>query len=180
MGDPAAMIRCGRQFLGILACAAFLGPVAAAQPAPQQTTATYEDWIVRCETAPGPPPHKTCEMVQFTQMKGQQGVISQLAIGRPVKGQPIKIVIQVPIGVWLPAGVTLVADAKDTGVAAAFKRCVTVGCFAEADIKDDSIKKFRTASDSGQIHFKDANQKDVSLPVSFKGFGTAYDALSKE
>ena len=35
--------------------------VAAAQT-PQQTTATYEDWIVRCETLAGPPPKRTCEM----------------------------------------------------------------------------------------------------------------------
>ena len=28
--------------------------------------------------------------------------------------------------------------------------------------------------------FKDANQRDVALPVSFKGFGIAYDALTKE
>src|SRR6185436_2838549 len=55
----------------------FLIPLAAAQPAasqtsnqdgaPQQTTATYEDWLLRCETKPGPPPQTVCEIVQFTQ-----------------------------------------------------------------------------------------------------------------
>jgi invasion protein IalB len=161
------------------ACAAAAQP-APPSPPPQQTTATYEDWIVRCETHQGPPQQKTCEMVQYTQMKGQTGIISQVAIGRPVKGQPIKLVIQVPIGVWLPTGVKLAIGAKDAAIAASFKRCLPAGCFSDADIKDDTIRKFRAMTEAGQIQFKDAAQKDVSLPVSFKGFGAAWDALSKE
>ena len=88
------MTRCMWRSSRIVACALLVGPagsVAAqpAAPAPQQTAATYEDWIVRCETQPGPPPQKACEMVQFTQLKGQAGVLTQIAIGHPVKGQPI-------------------------------------------------------------------------------------------
>ena len=156
-------------------------PGVAAQPAaPQQTTATYDDWIVRCEAQPGPPPQKTCEMVQFTQVKGQPGVLTQIAIGRPVKGQPIKLVIQVPISVWLPTGVRLHSNGKDFGISATFKRCMPTACFAELDVKDDTIRKFRSTTEAGKLEFKDANQKDIALPVSFKGFGVAYDALSKE
>jgi invasion protein IalB len=167
----------------IVACVLLLGPAgaAAAQPAtPQQTTATYDDWIVRCETQHGPPPRKTCEMVQFTQVKGQPGVLTQIAIGRPVKGQPIKLVIQVPISVWLPTGVRLHSGGKNPGISATFKRCMPTACFADTDIKDDTIRKFRSATEAGKIEFKDSNQKDIALPVSFKGFGVAYDALSKE
>jgi invasion protein IalB len=152
-----------------------------APSAPQQTTATYEDWIVRCETHPGPPPQKFCEMVQFTQVKGGQGgIVSQVAIGRAAKGQPVKLVIQLPIGVWLPTGIKLTAGAKDPGLLTTFKRCLPQACFTDAEINADMIKKFRTATEAGQIQFKDGNQKDASLPVSFKGFGTAYDALQKE
>jgi invasion protein IalB len=161
------------------------GATAPANPsAPQQTTATYEDWIVRCETHPGPPPQKFCEMVQFTQVKGGQGgqggIVSQVAIGRPAKGQPVKLVIQLPIGVWLPTGIKLMAGAKDAGLLTTFKRCLPQACFTDAEINADVIKKFRTTTEAGQIQFKDGNQKDASLPVSFKGFGTAYDALQKE
>jgi invasion protein IalB len=152
----------------------------AAAPSPQQTTASFDDWVVRCETRAGPPQRKICEMVQFTQTKGQQGVLSEVAIGRPVKNQPIKIVIQVPIGIWLPTGIKLVAGAGDPGVAATFKRCIPQSCFADAEIKDDTIRRLRAGGNGGKLEFKDGNQKDVSLPVSFKGFGAAYDALLKE
>ena len=58
--------------------------------------------------------------------------------------------------------------------------CCLAGCFADFDIKDETIKKFRTMAEPGQIQFKDGTTKDISLPLSFKGFGAAFDALSKE
>jgi len=186
------MTRCGLRHFLLLACFGLIGhagiaaaqapapPPAAAPAPPQQTTATYEDWIVRCETQPGPPPQKFCEMVQFTQVKGGGSVISQVAIGRPLKGQPVKLVIQLPIGVWLPTGIKLMTGAKDPGLLTAFKRCLPSACFTDAEISADMIRKFRTTTEAGQIQFKDGNQKDASLPVSFKGFGTAFDALQKE
>ena len=69
---------------------------------------------------------------------------------------------------------------KDPGLAATFKRCLPSGCFADVDIKDDTVKRFRAATENGTIHFKNASQQDVVVPLSFKGFGQAFDALSKE
>jgi invasion protein IalB len=169
--------------LGALASAPALAqpaPSAPAQPVPQQTTATYGDWVVRCETRSGPPPVRNCEMVQFTRAQGQTGVLTQVAIGKPVRGQPIKVVVQVPIAVWLPTGVRIATGPKDPGVAASFKRCIPTACFADIDVKDDVIRRFRASTEAGRIQFKDANQKDVALPISFKGFSAAYDALAKE
>jgi invasion protein IalB len=179
---------CTRHTLFVIACALLVSRAgtATAQPAqqahtapPQQTTATFEDWIVRCETRAGPPKQKVCEMVQFTQVKGRTGVLTQIAIGRPVKGQPIKVVIQVPIGVWLPSGAALAPGGNNGNISADFKRCVPSACFAEVEVHDDTIRKLRAMHEAGKLQFKDGNQKDVAIPVSFKGFGAAYDALSK-
>ena len=38
----------------------------------------------------------------------------------------------------------------------------------------------RALTVQGRFEFKDAAQRNVAIPVSFKGFGQAYDALSKE
>jgi invasion protein IalB len=151
---------------------------AAAQQAPQRTTATYEDWTVQCELHAGSPPQKLCEMVQVGQAQGQ--TVSRIALGHAAKNEPFKIVIQLPINLWLPAGVRIQSDDKDPGLAATFKRCVPAGCFADIDIKDDTVKRFRALTESGKITFKNANQQDVVLPLSFKGFAQAFDALSKE
>jgi invasion protein IalB len=185
------MISLAKPYASTLAAVLLLAAVnwAAAQQAPaapnlggtpQQTSATYEDWILRCESRPGPPVAKVCEMVQFTQIKGQQGVLTQIIVGKPVRGQPIRLAIQVPTSSWLPTGVKLVTGDRDPGVQAEFKWCIPNGCIAHTEIKDDTVRKFRAAAEGGKLLFKDANQRDIALPVSFKGFGAAYDALAKE
>src|SRR5580704_4356401 len=142
---------------------------------PQLTTATYDDWTLRCEMHDAV---KTCEIEQTSQLQGQP--VSQIALGRPSRGAPFRIVFQVPINVWLPAGVTLVLDDKDPGISATFKRCVGNGCFADGDLNDETIRKLRSRTANGKLLFKDATQRDVTIPVSFKGFGSAFDAMSKD
>ncbi|MGH6777910.1 MAG: invasion associated locus B family protein [Bradyrhizobium sp.] len=142
---------------------------------PQQTTATYGDWTVRCEFHGTT---KTCEMDQTSQMQGR--LLSQIAIGRPSKAAPFHIVVQVPIKVWLPAGVTLVTNEKAPGLTAPFKRCRTNGCFADTDLPEAVLKKLRTETKNGKLLFKNEAQKLVTIPVSFKGFAPAFDAMGRE
>ena len=143
---------------------------------PQRTTATYDDWVVRCEMGGVA---KICEMTQSTQVKGQPEPITLIAIGRQAKNGPVKIVFKIPVNVWLPAGAKLTTDDNKDDVAAGFSRCTPAGCFAETDIKDSLVKKLRGLTTNGKLQFKDAGEHDVAVPVSFKGFGDAFDAMQK-
>jgi invasion protein IalB len=143
---------------------------------PQRTTATYDDWIVRCELSSDA---KVCDMMQSTQLKGQAQPVTQIAIGRQAKNGPLKIVFQIPVNVWLPAGVKLATEDKQDDVAASYSRCTPAGCFAETDIKESVIKKLRGLTTNGKLQFKNASEQDVAVPVSFKGFGDAFDALQR-
>ena len=154
---------------------------APADQTPQRTTATYGDWTVRCETIPGPPVQKNCEMDQLAQMQGQANPISRVVIPLMPKGEPPKLFVQVPINVSFTAPLKMTADAKDAGISTPFRRCVPAGCFVEIDLKDDLQKKFRAATaESGKILYKNAGDQDVTIPVSFKGFAQAYEALLKQ
>jgi invasion protein IalB len=161
-------------------------PAPAAQSAqsdtPQRTTATYDDWIVQCETQAGPPAQKVCDMAQITQVQaqGRNTPFSRVAIAHPTKGEPIKLIVQLPVNASFAANVRIQAGDSDPGMAAPFSRCVPVGCFADFEIKDDLLKKLRAASGAGKLTFADAGGHDVSIPLSFKGFGQALDALAKE
>ncbi|HEY2135917.1 MAG TPA: invasion associated locus B family protein [Xanthobacteraceae bacterium] len=158
-------------------------PQAQAAPAdqtPQRTTATYGDWVVRCDTVPGPPPQKNCDMEQLAQLQGQTSPISRAAIPQPPKGEQAKLFIQLPVNVSLAAPVRVEADSKDPGITTPFRRCVPAGCFAEIELKEELQKKFRTSPDPGKISFKDSADHDVVIPLSFKGFGQAFDALLKQ
>lgn len=151
----------------------------AAATNPQRTTATYEDWTVRCESR-GTPPVKQCEMVQAVTAQGQANPVTQVAVGRANAKDPVRMVFQLPVNVWIPAGVRFTFDAKTQPVPAIFKWCAPAACFADIDLNNDLIKRIRGQTAQGRFEFKDAGQRDVAIPVSFKGFGQAFDALLKE
>jgi len=143
--------------------------------APQHTTATYDDWTLRCDMTSA---LKKCDLVQTTQAQGQP--VSLIAVGRPSKTEPLRIVFQVPINVWLPSGVRLATDKGSDLVSATFKRCLDGGCLADAELKDDVVKKLRSETENGKLLYIDAAQKEMALPVSFRGFAVALDALVKQ
>ena len=75
-----------------------------------------------------------------------------------------------PVNVSFGTNVKIQTGDADAGIAASFARCTPNGCFADFDIKDDALKKFRAATGG----------HDVSVPLSFNGFNQAFDALLKE
>jgi invasion protein IalB len=156
-------------------------PAAPAAPAegPQRTSASYGDWVVRCEVTDAKPPQKNCDMEQLAQMQGQANPISRVAIPLPAKGQPARLIIQVPVNVSLSAPVRISADNKDH-LTVPFHRCVPAGCFADIEIKEDEIRRFRAETAAGKLLYKDSADRDVTIPLSFKGFGQAFDALIKQ
>ncbi|SFJ06953.1 Invasion protein IalB, involved in pathogenesis [Bosea sp. OK403] len=158
---------------------------AAAAPAPggvsqpDNTTATYGDWTHRCQQGVGT---RICEVVQTLQVQGQQGPVALVAVGRPIKTEPYKLVVQVAPNVTLGpnAGVRVALGEKDEGTLAAFSRCIPGGCFAEVAMSDDLLKRWRGYSEGGQLRFQDAANRPVTLPFSFRGFQAAADALARE
>jgi invasion protein IalB len=157
-----------------------VAPAPAPTDAPQSTTATYANWVVQCVTRTGQSPEKMCEMAQTTQMQNSNSPFSRVTVAQQVKGQPVRLMVQVPVNASFAGNVKIQTGDTDPGIAAPFARCVPGGCFAEFDLKDDMLKKFRGSSSTGKLTFADAGGHDVSVPLSFSGFAQAFDALAKE
>jgi invasion protein IalB len=149
---------------------------------PTHTTASYANWVLSCDTVPGPPPQKTCEIAQIVQAQaqGRTAPFSRISIAHPVKGQPVKLTVQVLPSVVFSTAVRLQAADNDTGISVPFARCALTGCFADFDIKDDMMRKFRAATGNGKVTYADFTGKEVVVPLSFSGFTQAFDALAKE
>ncbi len=145
--------------------------------APQQTTATFGDWILRC-TLPVPGA-KSCEIVQG--ISSQDRTVAQIALGRPAKGQPLQMTILVPPSVSLTGPATL-ATAKDGDppmLELPWQRCLPGGCVATASVADDLQRRLRGLADPARIVFVDGAPRRVGLPLSPKGLPQALDALAK-
>jgi len=147
--------------------------------AQQQTTATYDDWTLRCTSGAGTSPQKFCDMEQLSQIKGKEQPFSRVVISRPAKGQPLRLIVQLPVNVWMASGVKIEIGGKDAGLAGSFTRCLPGGCFAAIELKDDTVRQFRTATAPARIVYTNAAEQAVAVPLSFKGFGAAFDALQK-
>jgi invasion protein IalB len=175
---------------GILLCAVLYaaGPAAAqgagqnepAQLEPQRTTATFMDWVVQCESLTKPQYQKVCDMAQVTQVQGKNIPFSRVALAQQKKGQPIRLIVQVPVNASFGSTVRIRTSDADPGIAAPFARCVPSGCFAEFDLREDMVKKFRAATGTGKLSFADSGGHEVVVPLSFNGFNQAYEALLKE
>jgi invasion protein IalB len=163
-------------------------PQAAPQPtsspvvAPQRTTATYDDWIVQCDTVAGPPSRKTCEMTQLTQsqVQGKIQPFSRAIVPKPEKDQASILVVQLPVNVTFSVSVKVQSSDSDPGISTSFARCIPEGCFASFEMKEETLKKFRAATSGGKLSFADASGRAIAVPISFNGFAKAYDALLKE
>jgi invasion protein IalB len=156
---------------------------AAPSDVPQSTTATYADWVVQCLTRAATPQEKAeklCEMAQVTQLQGKNVPFSRIAVERPTKEQPTKLIVQVPVNASFATPVHVQTADADPGMTSPFARCVPGGCFAEFDLKEEALRKLRAANGVGKLSFADAGGHDVAVPLSFNGFAQAYEALLKE
>ena len=148
--------------------------------APQRTTATYGDWVVQCLENNSSPSERVCDMAQVTQLQAKNLPFSRVAVARPEKGQPVKLIVQVPVNASFSTQVHIQTSDQDPGVVAPFANCNPNGCFAEFDLKEDLLKKLREATGAGKFSFADAGGHVVTVPLSFNGFAPAFEALTKQ
>lgn len=160
-------------------------PAAPAAPAvstdPQVTTATYGDWVLRCtRTGEGAQAQKQCEIVQTLQAQGQQAIVAQIAFGRLGPKEPLKLTVLLPVNTSFPGSVRMGLEEKDPAAQElGWRRCLPMGCFADAEPRDDLLRRWRAQAGSGVILYKDGTGRDVVLPMSMRGLAQALDNLPR-
>ncbi|WP_238232875.1 invasion associated locus B family protein [Methylobacterium thuringiense] len=157
-------------------------PAPAVPSEPGTTSASYGDWVMRCQRGgTAEKPVRVCEVAQSMQVQGQAQPIAQIAVGRVGAGQPLQITALLPPNVVFPSSVRVLMDEKDTtGIELAWRRCLPGACVADATVKEEGLRRWRGVTEPGRIAFKNAGGQDVAIPLSFRGLAQALDALAKE
>ena len=170
----------GRRLLTLLVAVLALPAVAQDATTPERVVEGYGAWEVRCERTD--PTNMSsilaCEMVQATTMQGQAQPISQIAIGRPTADADLTAVIQLPLGLWLPAGAVL--DLGDAGgtYAITILRCLPSGCLGELPLTDAMRTTLSDESLTGSaLQFEMQVGTPARIPVVHQGFGAAIASL---
>lgn len=153
-----------------------------AGPAPDQTTASYGDWTLRCNRRVDlTPPRRFCEMALIVQKPGEASAQGQVAVGRVARNEPLKVTAVLPPNLAFKTAPKLVTDGKDAvAIELAWTRCISGACFSDAPLSEETLSKLRSRTEAGRIDYRDGTDREASLPVSFRGFSQALDALARE
>jgi invasion protein IalB len=162
--------------------AAAAPPAAGVAATPSRTTASFGDWTLRCDrVADATPPKRTCELGLTVQHAGDQSVLAQVAVGRTAAGEPLRFTAVLPANISVGTAPKLAVEGKDAGaVDLAWVRCLPGGCIATGGVSDDVVRKLKAAAAAGQLEYHDAAGREIKLPISWRGFGEAFEALGKE
>lgn len=160
--------------LGALACA----PLAAqaqegtAAPRPDRTTASYGDWVLRCELPAGG--ERRCEVAQTIQ--DQRGQPLAYLTARGVAPGQVVVMIQVGTNITVTEPARLMLD-DQPALALAFRRCTPRGCFASAQLPQNETAALARRTEAAKLDFRDAEGQVASFPISLRGLAAALDAL---
>jgi len=147
-------------------------------PEPSSTTASFGDWVLRCQKVETT---RACEVGQTINVQGQQQPIAQIAIGRPAPKERLRITVVLPNNVTLSNTVRMgIGEKAEQALALSWRRCLPMGCFADAELPEDQLRRFRVATEQGRTIFADGSGREIALPFSFTGLAQALDALARD
>jgi invasion protein IalB len=163
-----------------LARPAFAQTAPGIAPEPSVTTATFGDWTMRCARDGADPRANLCEVTQTLVAQGQSTPFAQIAIGRIAPKAPLKLTIVLPVNIAFDRVPQVqVSEQPATAINLAWRRCAPLGCFADLEIKAETLTLWRSTVKPGQILFRNAANQEATLPLSFRGLAQALDAMPK-
>ena len=143
-----------------------------------EVVATHGAWRIQCQAgqpaADGSPGKKACAMLQVA--KAEKNPKVEMAISLVKAGtaeQPITAMQAiVPIGVFLGLGIPADVDTVPLPGRLNFVRCTPQVCVARADLKDETLDKFKKGNESNFFLYE---APGVSIPMKFslEGFSAA-------
>jgi invasion protein IalB len=146
---------------------------------PQMTTATYGDWIERCQRVDASgEPRRVCEVSLTVAASGQSAPLAEVAIGRPKKNAPLRLTLVLPVNVSFPSAPKITVGGGDP-VELSWRRCVPAGCVADSAFDADALRAFREAT-TAKVESRSAAGGYFNFAISLRGLPQALDALIKE
>jgi invasion protein IalB len=168
-------------FLVLLAALCGAGPSAAqappppavVTPQPDRTTASYGDWVLRCDLAATG--ERSCEVAQTIQdARGQ--LLAHITARRAPAGGQMLLTVQVGTNIAIPEPVRLMID-EQAALNLAFRRCLPRGCFAELQLPDSDAVSFAQRAEAARFDYRGADGASLSIPVSLRGLAPSLEAL---
>lgn len=155
-------------FLGVTGFAASAG-AADAPPAPFEAP-----WAYSCSSA-AKKAERLCEAYEIIVIQdGKSRLSMRIAIRFAPPERTPAMMVALPNGFYLPAGIRLTIDGKEW-MPAAVQTCDGEGCYAGLPLKAGDLTRLEGGK-TLEIHFQSIARKETSVTASLKGLA---EALSK-
>jgi invasion protein IalB len=150
-----------------------------AAPAEQKLTERqFQDWTVRCgrQNEQGP---EVCGMEQQQTDKEGRTVLA-VFVGKVPNSSDPGLLIMVPLGVLLPAGVMLQID-SGAEMPVQVNRCERQGCRIELLLKPDLLTRFKSGTQAKvlfEVFDPQGERRRLGVPISLLGFTAALEQVT--
>jgi invasion protein IalB len=153
-------------------------PEGAARPEVELTERQVQDWMVRCGRPEGQE-QEVCEMQQ-QQVDKEERTVMAVAVGRVPGTADVGLLILLPLGILLPAGVTMQIDGG-AEIPLEVGRCERQGCRIERLIEPDLLSRLK-AGTKATVFFEamdpEGKRQRLGVPISLLGFTAALNEVT--
>ena len=153
-------------------------PEGPAQPELELTERQIQDWMVRCGRPEGQE-QEVCEMQQ-QQVDSEDRTVMAVAVGRVPGTSNVGLLILLPLGILLPAGVTMQIDGG-AAIPLEVERCEREGCRIERILEPDLLNRLK-AGTKATVFFQavdpQGKRQRLGVPISLLGFTAALDEVT--
>lgn len=141
---------------------------------PEANTAPASDWITRCGsgTRTG---SLECAMEQSVAKNDTRQLVAMFTVRIPSDTRAAVIMIQLPLGLFLPAGLELQVDQGPTQNLP-LQTCDTGGCYAGAPLSNELLQQLQ-AGKTLRLTFQNLSQLKLDVTMPLAGFRAGFDSI---
>jgi len=148
--------------------------VQVASAAPTAPAATAPAWSSRCSSAARQSAPE-CVMEQTAVLNQTGQVVTAISVRLPSAASEPVMMIQVPVGLFLPAGITLQVDERPP-VQLTVQTCDLKGCYAGLQIPQDLLGVMKTGKKLA-VTFQNLARQNMTVPMTLAQFAEAYQRI---
>ncbi len=116
-----------------------------------------------------------CKATQSIVMAKTHQLLLSISINKAAADRKSPMLLQLPHGLFLPAGVTVAVDGAPP-IKLEIQTCDVSGCYAGSGLESDTIAAISKGSNLNVV-FEDLKKQKITVPVPLAGFDAAYKKL---
>ena len=116
-----------------------------------------------------------CSVEQTVVVAGSGQLLASVIVRVPAATREPVMTIQTPMGLYLPAGLTLQVD-DDKPLSLALQTCDLKGCYAQMPVSAEMISAMKTGK-LFKVGLQNMAKENITIPLTLRNFAEAYQKI---